>query len=301
MDFATDDSRFVVGVIAPTDLSAPGFTTNGGDSWQAFGGTPSSGWGNGGCIACGNKNNIVLLPSNNATGVFTLDGGATWLPIKLDGINPTGGFANSSYVARKNISADKTRPGTFALIYTVMSGENYGNPLGGVWLTRDGGKTWGQELKGVISSGEHDPKAVRALGLEERQFWQCQLEYVPGHSGELVYTPHADFAADRFFWSRDDGASWVELHSKIRNVRSFGFGKAASGQTRPAIYLWCEVDGKEGLFVSFDWFATVPRLLSRFPSQMLSTVTSVTADPDRFGRAYVGTSNAGWIRIDVEA
>lgn len=300
LDFAGDDPRYMVGIVAPTDRSAPGFSANGGDSWQEFRGTPKTGWGNGGCIASSTKKNIVLLPSNNGIGVFTLDGGATWSPVRLDGINPTGGFANSFYVTRKNISADKTRPGTFALLYTVIKNDAYGNPLGGVWLTRDGGTTWDQVLKGVISSGDHDPKVVRANGLEERQFWACQLEYIPGRSGELVYTPHADFAADRFFWSRDDGKSWAELHANIRNVRSFGFGKAVPGQARQAMYFWGEMNGSEGLYATFDWFATTPRLLTRFPSQMLAKVSCVAGDPDRIGRAYVGTSCAGWVRIDVE-
>ena len=300
MDFAREDSQYIVGIIAPSDISAPGFTTNGGDSWQAFNGVPDTGWGRGGCIACSTKNNIVLLPSNNAVGVFTVDGGMSWHPVRLDGSNPTGGFANSYVVQRKNISADKTRSGTFALIYTVIQGETYANPLGGVWLTRDGGISWTQKLTGVIGTISHDPKTVRAAAREERQFWQCQLEYVPGCASELLYTPHADYAADQFFWSRDDGESWTEPNAMVRNVSSFGFGKASLGQTRPAVYFWGEVDGIEGLFASFDWFVTKPRLLTKFPSQMLAKPSSITGDLNRFGRAYIGTSCAGWVMVDVE-
>jgi hypothetical protein len=123
---------------------------------------------------------------------------------------------------------------------------------------------------------------------------------VPGRAGELVYTPHADFADDQFFWSQDDGTSWSELHRKVRNVRSFGFGKAARGQARPAVYFWGELNKKVGLYASFDWFATPPRLVTRFPSQMLAQVSTIAGDPDRFGRVYVGTSGAGWVRVDIE-
>ena len=182
----------------------------------------------------------------------------------------------------------------------MITADAYGNPIGGVWLTKDGGKGWNQVLTGVVSAGNHDPKAVMADGRDGRQFWQCQLEYVPGHAGELVYTPHADFADDQFFWSQDDGKSWSELNRKIRNVVAFGFGKAAPGQARSAVYFWGAVDKKVGLYVSFDWFATTPRLLTRFPSQILAQVCTVAGDPDRFGRAYVGTKGAGWARIDLE-
>jgi hypothetical protein len=301
MDYAADDPNFIVGLIAPTSLSAPGYTNDGGKRWKVFPGAPASGWGHGGCIAASTRDNIVLLPSNNAVGVFTLDGGKSWEPVKLDGVNPTGGFANAYSVPRKNLTADKTRKGTFALVYTILVGSEYGNPLGGVWLTRDGGKTWSQILKGVISTGDHDPKAVRFLGLEERQFWSCQLDYVPGRSGELVYTPHADYAGDRFFWSRDDGRSWTELDESIRNVRTFGFGKAAPGQDRPAIYFWGEIGKRAGLYASFDWFRTPPKLITRFPSPILGGISSIAGDMTKFGRLIVGTSCTGWLRIDVEA
>jgi hypothetical protein len=299
-DFAGNDPRFLVGVVAPSDQSAPGYSRDGGRSWQSFETVPETGWGYGGCIAASTTQNFILLPSNNATGVFTLNGGKSWAPVSLDGTSPTSQFANAFYVARKNIAADKTRPGTFALVYTVMKNSTYSEPLGGVWLTKDGGRSWVQVLKGVVSEGSHDPKTVRAQGLDERQFWQCQLDYVPGRPGELLYTPHADFNDDRFYWSRDDGRSWVEVHRKVRNVRSFGVGKAAPGQARPAVYFWGTVDRKEGLYATFDWFATDPKLVSRFPSQMLATVSWVAADPDRLGRVYIGTSCAGVVQADVE-
>jgi hypothetical protein len=151
----------------------------------------------------------------------------------------------------------------------------------------------------VVSPDNPDPKEVRRRGLEERQFWQCQLDFVPSRSGELVYTPHADYADDRFYWSRDDGRSWAELHSDIRNVRSFGFGKPPVGQEHPTLYFWGQVRGKEGLYGSFDWLATPPRLLTRFPSAMLGTVSSVAGDPNHFGRVILGTSCAGWVRVDI--
>ena len=301
MDFAGDDPRFMVGIAADTGASAPGYSDDGGDSWQVFKGKPATGWGQGGCIASSTKKNFVLLPSNNATGAYTLDGGATWSPIRLDGLAPTDRFANAYYVTRKNVSADKTRPGSFALVYTVMTAENtYSNPLGGVWFTKDGGNSWDQVLPGVVGAGNKDPSAIMNAGGDARQFWQCQLEYVPGHPGELVYTPHADLAEDQFYWSQDDGKRWSELNPNVRNVVAFGFGRAAPGQARPAVYFWGAVNKKVGFYASFDWFATPPRLLTRFPSQILAKVCTIAADPDRFGRAYVGTTGGGWVRVDAE-
>lgn len=299
LDFAGDDPRFLVGVVAPSEKSAPGFSPDGGDNWQTFETEPASGWGYGGCIAASTRKNFVLLPSNNGTGVYTLDGGRSWSPIRLDGKAPTSGFANAYYVTRKNVTADKTRPGTFALIYTVIRNNEFGEPLGGVWLTRDGGASWRQMLRGVVNSDDHDPRNSSKDEQDNRQFWQCQLEYVPGRSGELLYTPHADRTGDRLWWSRDDGKTWQEAHSAVRAVTAFGFGKNSAGSDRPAVYFWGSVDGIEGLHATFDWFKTAPVLLTRHPSQMLAPVVAVGGDVNQPGRAYVGTSCAGWIQVDV--
>ena len=299
MDFAPENPNFLVGVAAPSDKSAPGYTDDGGRTWKAFSTVPDSGWGYGGSIAAGSKSNFILLPANNGTGVFTLDGGRSWSPIKLNGQDPTDRFTNAYYVNRKNISADKTRPGIFALVYTTMKNNAYDEPLAGLWLTRDGGRSWARQVAGVLGSPGARPSDLTALGMDARQFWKCQLDYVPGRTGELIYSPHADSPADRFYWSHDDGISWAECHKSIRNVDAFGFGKAASGQARPTVFFWGEVNKHKGLYVSLDWFATEPKLLTRFPSRMLAGVTCIAGDPDRFGRAYVGTNCAGWVRVDL--
>lgn len=299
LDYAGDDTKFLVGVVVATNRSSPGFSTDGGKSWNGFDAVPNTGWGAGGSIAASTKNNIVLLPSNNGVGVFTLNGGASWSPVKLDGLNPTSGFANAYYVARQNLTADKTRPGTFALVYTVLEGDLATNSKGGLWLSKDGGSSWMQTYQGVINVRSMTTTQLLSEFQDPRQFWQCQLKYVPGCTGELVYTPHSDAGADRFFWSRDDGRNWAELHRSVRNVGSVGFGKPLNGQSRPTLFFWGEVNGVKGLYVSLDWFASAPILLTRFPSPMLAEVSQVTGDPDVFGRAYVGTRCAGWIQVDL--
>lgn len=300
MDSVKGSSDFLVGVIAPTADSAPGYTDDGGESWHAFAAAPESGWGVGGCIAASTKDNILLLPSNRAVGVFTVDGGKRWEPIKLDGVTPTAGFSNAFYVFRKNLAADKERPGTFALVYTTLKDDLCVEPKGGLWVTRDGGKTWSHVFQGVIGEGKCAPTSMINAGVDPRQFWQCQLEYVPGRAGELVYTPFADARSDRFHWSSDGGTSWKQLHRSIRNVRTFGFGRAMEGQPRPALFLWGEVDGVEGLYASYDWCASKPRLITKHPSPLFGKVTCIAGDSDRLGRLIVGLSCAGWVRFDLE-
>lgn len=299
MDFAGDDPDFLVGVVAAGPETGPGFSEDRGKSWKVFPAAPPMGWGSGGCIAASTRRNIVLLPANNGVGAYTLDGGSNWSSISLDGGKPTSSFNNAFYVRRKNISADKTRTGTFALVYPAIEDSGAPQSIGGIWVTRDGGRTWTQRLKGVVSEGPADLVAMASRGQDIRQYWQCELAYVPGRSGELLYTPHADAQDDRLYWSSDDGATWREVHSQVRNVRSFGFGKAPAGADAPAIYFWGAVRGRQGLYASLDWFNSEPRLIISAPSQMLANVESVAGDPDRVGRIYVGTSCAGWVQIDV--
>ena len=306
IDYAGNDPNVLVGVVNVaghfSHSAAPGFSLDGGDSWQIFAGTPPRGWGRGGCIAASTTANFVLLPSNNGFGAYTLDAGNSWLPLQLDGVNDTSHFTNAFYVPRKAIAADKTRAGVFALVYsTVQPGADpYGNPLGGVWLTEDGGRIWNRVLRGVINdTASHDPRKVPPR-QDPRQFWRCQIEYVPGRSRELVYTGFADFHGDRLWWSKDDGYTWRELHPAIRAVVSFGLGKNRAGQERPSVYFSGDVDGVNGLYASFDWFATKPILITRFPNPQLCNAVWVTADINRLGRVYVGTGGAGWSMLDLE-
>lgn len=306
IDYAGDDPNFLVGLVNVAGYfkhsTAPGFSADGGDSWQIFPGKPPRGWGYGGCIAASTSRNFILLPSNNGFGAHTHDGGATWQPLQLDGMNDTSHFTNAFYVPRKAIAADKTRPGVFVLVYTTIQPgpDTYGNPLGGVWLTEDGGRTWNMVLRGVINDApSHDPRKVPPK-QDARQFWRCQIDYVPGRPREIVYTGYGDYDDDRFWWSKDDGYTWRELHPSIRRVVSFGLGKNRAGQDRPAVYFYGDVSGINGLHVSFDWFATRPQLITRFPDPHLCNVVWVTADINRLGRVYVGTGGAGWSKIDLE-
>lgn len=303
LDYAGDDPNFLVGVTGShgegPSRRGPGYSSDGGENWYLFEGKPPKGWGFGGCIAASTKTNFVLLPSNNAVGCYTQDGGKSWDSLMLDGLHDTSGFANAYYVVRKNISADKTRPGVFSLVYTVMQrgSDPYGNPLGGMWLTQDGGRTWKQTLRGLINHYDHS-HSTAGVEQENRQFWQCQLDYVPGLSGELLYTAHADFKDDRLWWSNDDGVTWKELNSSVRNVRSFGFGKPAPGSPRPALYFSGTVGGATGVYASFDWLASKPHLLSRNASPLLAEIIWVAGDPNRFGRIYLGASAGGWLIAD---
>src|SRR3546814_6563492 len=92
--------------------------------------------------------------------------------------------------------------------------------------------------------------------------------YDLGHSGELLYANYeGGNAHDQLMWLKDDGAEIVGLPAY--RLRAFDFGMAAPGAARPAVYFYGTFDKVQGLYASFDWFATDPVLISRFPNNSI--------------------------------
>lgn len=279
VDWAIDDPQFLVGVAGQGD-NRNGFSINGGKSWTQFATKPpATSYSFGGSVAVSTKANFVLLATNNSGGVYTKDGGATWHNVSFGGYDPVTRWNNAYYVNRANVAADKTRPGVFAAvvsnIYKLPDGRDAtGRDIAGLWVSRDGAQTWTQAFKGCLqTTGRID------------QFWQCELQYVPGHPGELLYADMAGHKDSRLVWMTDDGKSKTEIDS-VRDVGAFGFGKAADGHPRPAVYLIATIGSRRGLWASFDWFATPPQYLTDSPLGTLSTISDIEGDLNIFGRVY---------------
>ena len=103
-------------------------------------------------------------------------------------------------------------------------------------------------------------------------------------------------------WLKDDGAEIVGLPAY--RLRAFDFGMAAPGAARPAVYFYGTFDKVQGLYASFDWFATDPVLISRFPNNSIDYVSAglgLVGDMNRFGRCYLGFGGNGWVRADLRS
>jgi hypothetical protein len=153
--------------------------------------------------------------------------------------------------------------------------ESWNNVLGGLWIKPAGTSVFSQALQGTIGYPGVDAQSVNNFGQDYRQYWACQIEYVPNCPGEMLYTPHADFSNDKFYWLVEDLTTHAvtvnEPDTLIRNVRKFGFTLNPNGGSRPAVGFVGDYNGVTGEYLSLDWFATPPLLIGgRYPARDIS-------------------------------
>lgn len=227
-------------------------------------------------VATGDTQNMVWVPSSDAVPHYTYDRGTTWTPITLPGLPANqSGSHNDPHLNRRVITADRVQSNTFY----------YFHKDNGVYRSQDGGITW--ELM-ANSGGQHGWAAG---------FYGVILESVPGRAGHLWMTPGQHTGTSYpLMRSTDGGASWKAV-TGATDVTSFGFGKAATANGYPAVYIQGVVNGAHGIFRSTDsgnsWLK-----LATYPLGSFDTVKAISGDMNIFGRVYLGTAGSGFIYGD---
>lgn len=277
-DYAADDPDFVAGLFHQSN-GVPGFSEDWAKTWKALPRKPDGkAWLPGGCIAVANRNDILLMEGNNG-GLWNIDVDAgTVDPVGFGGVDQLTRQVNAYYVHRKNIAACKERPGVFAMVVNAVpeSGER-----AGLWI-RTPDKVWRQTVKGYLTGAGH------------AQYWQARIEPVPGHPGEWLYARAEGKGKDRLLWIRDDGTETELLPPS--GLSSFAFGKGIGD--RPAIFFHGYYRKTRGLYVTYDWFATEPRLISQFPGNSIdavSTALGLVGDMAAAGRCAIGFGGNNWV------
>jgi hypothetical protein len=264
-----------------------------GDSWEALAPHPD-GWSIGGCIAAFNENELLWTPANNGRAVYSLDGGASWPILDLDGLLPPAGQESGwsfAYYFKKHIAAaSKMTPG-LGLLW------NYGPQavpeLQGLWRTRAGpGGQWQHCFRGA----PQDNGAGEWFG---QWSYHCRLEEVPGQAGYWLFCAGGDQPVP-LCATRDDGDNFGPVTTQIDgeecaivNCAAYGFGKNPNGGTVPAVRYWAIVKDTIGLFETLDDFAS-SRLVTSCIDDTLDAITSVLGNPAVAGEWIYGTSGSGW-------
>lgn len=239
---------------------------------------------------------------NDAHIAFSTDGGANWFAGRDPATIETGGSVaaaadGSRFVwAPRRSDASPTPPAPvlsvgFGNAWTSIKGlpaeaavesdrvnpqKFYGFAGGTFYVSSDGGATF---------------KASSAVGLPK----SGRFKAVPGREGEIWIAG----VEEGLFRSTDGGITFTKVAS-IGLTRNIGFGKAAAGQTYPALFAVGEVGRQEGVYRSDDAGMRWTRI-NDDQHQYGNMGEAITGDPRVYGRVYLGTNGRGILVADPSA
>jgi hypothetical protein len=260
---------------------------------------PANGHGPGLDFAESNPNLVVRTSIGAATrGYRSADGGSTWTAF---GSAASGALTNNP--GKIAISAQ----GSYLVWMPENSPASYSIDNGATWSPSAGSPGAGQNLTPVADRVDdkrfaiYDQAAGRvyvstdggasfaAGGVTDR--WGGVLRAAPGFAGHLWLPTYLGIQR-----STNGGVSFSYLPG-IQEAWSLGFGKAAPGQTHPAVYVWGKVNNVEGIYRSDNVGVTWVRIND--DAHRFGYAGVVIGDPRVYGRVYIGTGGRGIIIGDL--
>lgn len=116
---------------------------------------------------------------------------------------------------------------------------------------------------------------------------------VPGKEGHVWVA-----LANGLTYTTNNGTSWTTA-SNVTYCRAVGFGKAATGATYPAVYIWGTVSGVKGIFRSIDQGVSWTRINDDAHEWGgVGNGNFVMGDMNVYGRAYMCTVGRGLVSIE---
>jgi xyloglucan-specific exo-beta-1,4-glucanase len=170
--------------------------------------------------------------------------------------------ASSGLPAGAVVESDRVNPKTF---YAYAAGKFY--------TSKDGGATFTASAAAMPTSG------------------RLHFHAVAGVEGEVWFAGETGL-----FKSTDSGATFTKV-STVTSGINVAFGKAAPGQSHPAVFLVGTVDGVTGVFRSDNAGASWVRI-NDDAHQYGNSGDALAGDPRVFGRVYLGTNGRGILYAD---
>jgi hypothetical protein len=246
--------------------------------------------------------NLVVRVGNSGTAATDVavsgDNGQTWMPaasappgyasanqmqsvaIAADGsrfvVAPAAGYGNPAWTNNNGSSwtaCSGLPSGALLASDRVTAGTFYATSGGTLYVSTDGGATF---ASANTFSGSGAPRAV---------FGQAGEVWVAANGGNLY----------RFTGA---GATRTQV-ATVSAAAGVGFGMAASGQTRPAVFLIGTVSGQYGFFRSDDGTGASWTRINDDAHQYGSLQGNyVAGDEAVFGRVYLTTGGRGYVYGD---
>ena len=227
-------------------------------------------------------------------GAWSRDGAATWTPFAAE---PAGSRGGGSVA----VSADGS-----VLVWTPDNGlPAFSRDHGDIWTVCAGlppkarlvadrvnpNKFYACDAAGrVYASADGGEKfSVTAAQLPRGN---GRLRAVPGREGDLWLTA----GEGGLFHSTNGGIGFTKIEGAER-ADALGFGKAAPGQTYPALYATGTINGVAGVFRSDDAGMIWARI-NDDQHQYGWIGQTITGDPRFYGRVYLGTNGRGILYAD---
>jgi hypothetical protein len=228
---------------------------------------------------------------------FSSDNGQSWAPASI----APPGYSTSNEMQSVAVAADASN---FRVIVCPISG--YGNPA----YTTDGGGSW-TTCNGLPSGSDLAADRVNASiifatngsNLYRSLDGGANFSVINSFSGSGV--PRAVFGVTGEVWVATGNGLYrfanngliKAVISNVSSANSVGFGKAASGQTHPAVYLTGNVGGTYGFYRCDDGTGTSWVRINDNNHQY-GYGAWCGGDQDIYGRMYVGTNGRGTLYCD---
>ncbi|HEY0795306.1 MAG TPA: chitobiase/beta-hexosaminidase C-terminal domain-containing protein [Acidisarcina sp.] len=241
---------------------------------------------------------IVRVGDQGASqfGAYSTDSGNSWTPFA----NNAGSTAGGGTVA---LSAD----GRTIIWAPEDSGQSYSVDFGSTWKA-----SIGAPPQQAIVADRVNPKKFYVFAQASSSGPSSLYRSVDGGATfSAVNMVHpttgilrASFAAEGDLWlvtyagvfhSTDSGTTFQAVAGPSEGY-DIAFGKAATGSTYPSIYLYGRIAGVPGVYISQDLAVTWSPVTDA--THQYGYIDVIAADPNIFGRVYLGTSGRGIIYTD---
>ncbi|MEV4756388.1 cellulose binding domain-containing protein [Micromonospora sp. NPDC049559] len=231
---------------------------------------------------------------------FSTDGGANW----FQSTEPSGVNNGGTVAAAANGSRFVWAPGDSGqpVVYSVGYGNSWTQSTGipanarveadRVNPNRFYGFSGGRFY--VSTNGGASFTATAATGLPSAG--TVHVKPLPGVEGE-IWLAGGDSAGTSGIWRSTNGGTSFTRLGNVSAAVNVGFGKAAPGQTYPALFAVATVDGKAGVYRSDNAGAAWVRI-NDDKHQYGNAGEAITGDPRIYGRVYLGTNGRGVLYAD---
>lgn len=233
--------------------------------------------------------------SSGNYGAYSTNGGTNWTAFATFPAGTTGGGniavaanagrivwcpqgASSAYYSTNNGNSWTSSSGLPAGLKPVADRVNsnkfyaYDSANGKIYGSTDGGATFSVKSSGLPT-------------VPSYQSGDANLRAVFGIEGEIWMT-----SPGAFYKSVNSGVSYTQVTS-VNNVSKVGFGKAAVGQTHPAIYIIGNVNNTYGFYRSTDSGASWTRINDA--THQFGSINDIIGDPRTYSRVYLATGGRG--------